>query len=74
MEDNKFWLGFWAIAAVLGVVIATYIAITTNHTTDKIAEMVKAGADPVLAACAVTGMPAGLCAQCAATLKGKGHE
>ena len=57
MNDNNFYLGWAAIAAALivsvVVSVAVCISVVNIRSKDAVLEMVKAGADPIAAACAV---------------------
>lgn len=50
---DKFWLGLWTVV-IAGFLGAIYMFTTTSMETDKkILEAIKAGADPIAAACAI---------------------
>ena len=53
MNDNNFYLGWTAIAAALIVSVAVCISVVNIRSKDAVLEMVKNGADPIAAACAV---------------------
>ena len=53
MDDNKFYLGWTAIAASIVVTVAMCITFVSLQSKSAVLEMVKAGADPIAAACAV---------------------
>lgn len=56
-SEEKFWLVVWSLVAAVVVTIALCLTITAANTTNKVAEAVKAGVDPLAAKCALD-MPA----------------
>ena len=70
-DENKFWLGCWAIVAVVFVVLIS--AITSSNYNERIAlqDMVAKGANPMVASCALGMNPhdAGVCTLLAAQIK-----
>lgn len=51
MEENKFWLGIWALLATV-IIACTVIATVAAHLQRQaIIEMVKNGADPMAVSC-----------------------
>jgi hypothetical protein len=52
-EENKFWLGCWALGAV--VFIALISAVTSNayNSRSALQDMVAKGANPMVASCAI---------------------
>lgn len=53
MNDNNFYLWWPAIAAALIVSVVVCISVVNIRSKDAVLEMVKNGADPIAAACAV---------------------
>ncbi|MFT8308529.1 hypothetical protein [Acetobacter malorum] len=57
--DQKFWLGLWAIVATTIVSIVLMICIAATYGSAKqwktLQEMVRNGASPMAAACAIEG-------------------
>jgi len=53
VNDNNFYLGWTAIAAALILSVAVCISVVNIRSKDAVLEMVKAGEDPIAAACAV---------------------
>ena len=53
MDDNKFYIGCWSIVATTVVLIVAIIGFANLQSKSAVLEMVKAGADPIAAACAV---------------------
>ena len=53
MDDNKFYLCWTAIVAVVIVLVAMRISFVSLQSKAAVVEMVKAGADPIAAACSV---------------------
>ncbi len=55
MNDEYFWIFCWGIAAAALVSIVAISQISSQATNAKMVEMVKAGANPIAAECALTG-------------------
>lgn len=53
MDENQFWVRVWGIVGSVVVVLAAMLFATSVKETRSIEAMVKAGADPVRAACAI---------------------
>jgi hypothetical protein len=53
MEENKFWLSVWVIAAAVLVSLIGSHAYTTALNRDKWDKAVSNGADPMVTACAL---------------------
>ena len=56
MDDNKFYLGVWAILGTVAITLVLCISIGNQVSNTKMVDMVKAGADPIAANCAIVGM------------------
>lgn len=54
MDDNKFYIGCWSLATIVFLTICGCITATGILEDRAVVEMVKAGADPLVAACAVS--------------------
>lgn len=62
MDENTFWLGVWR-AIITGIcVLAVAGASCTIHADKRIADVIKAGADPIDAHCAFNGIDNTPCA------------
>ncbi|AZY49611.1 hypothetical protein C0J09_11035 [Bordetella avium] len=61
-KEGKFWATIWAIAAVclLSIVAAIYAYETQRD--KRVEDMVKAGADPMYAACSLSTIRTQICA------------
>lgn len=64
-SSDLFWLRLWQSVTVGVVVIALTIGAVTVNTDRMVTEMVKGGADPVAAKCAVDGSASFMGALCA---------
>jgi hypothetical protein len=53
MEENKFWLHIWGLAAIVIVVMVTSCTFGMHDRRDKWEKAVSNGADPMVAACAL---------------------
>ena len=53
MDDNKFYIGCWSLATIAFLTVAMCITFVSLQSKSAVLEMVKAGADPIAAACAV---------------------
>ena len=53
MDDNKFYIGCWSLVTTAVVLIVAVIGFVNLQSKSAVLEMVKAGADPIAAACAV---------------------
>lgn len=68
MEENKFWLRIWQTAAVTLCVFTLTVAGCVSNERAVLARMVKNGADPMRAACAIgADARSGICAVLAVT-------
>ncbi|MFI4963625.1 MAG: hypothetical protein ACHP6H_07205 [Legionellales bacterium] len=56
MDNNKFWLGVWAICGTVLITLMLCISVSNQSSNEKILEMVKVGADPIAANCAIVGL------------------
>lgn len=59
MEENTFWLGVWKTVGIVVCVLASIAAGCTTHQGILLDGMVKAGADPLRASCALNGTQQG---------------
>lgn len=59
MNNEKLWLQFWLLLAIVGAVAITSIVIVDDiyfaQVNQKIADMVAHGADPLRASCSLSG-------------------
>ena len=55
IDDTKFWLILWALILAGFVTLVTSISAAHIGNSRLIAQMVKDGADPIRAACAIRG-------------------
>lgn len=53
MNEDRFWLGIWSLVAAVIVTLITAITLTMWSKRLHLNEMVKAGVDPIRAACAL---------------------
>lgn len=51
---DHYWLRFWGIVGIMFVMAIAIPATCTMHANYKVTQMVKAGADPVAAGCAIS--------------------
>ena len=54
-REGRFWLGIWSLAAAVIVTFVCSIAYVNKAKNDQVVEMVKHGADPIKARCAIIG-------------------
>jgi len=54
-QEGKFYAVVWTLAAIVVVVTVCCCSVTSIHNNDTMLEMVKAGANPLEARCAVEG-------------------
>lgn len=52
-NDQKFWIRIWTILAVTILALISGVQLYYNSQNDKLVAMVKAGADPIKAMCAM---------------------
>lgn len=52
MEENKFWLGIWALLATVIVACTVVGTVAAHLQRQAMMEMVKNGADPMAVSCA----------------------
>lgn len=52
MDDNKFWLRIWSLAAAFFLAVLSLIVISDWHEDSLRAEIVSKAADPMLSVCA----------------------
>ncbi len=57
-NEEKFWLMFYSLVAVVVVIAIVSITVTLNYTTTKVAAAIERGVDPMSAKCALD-IPAG---------------
>lgn len=55
-SDSKYWLSIWTLVATVIVTLIITIALYNIKSNQQIVDMVKDGADPIAARCALTGM------------------
>jgi len=53
MDENRFWLSVWAIAAAVVISLIGSCTYTTALNRDKLDKAVSNGADPMVTACAL---------------------
>lgn len=58
MSENKFWVTVWGLVATILIVLMAVVAFSSQATNDKIVQMVREGASPVEASCALSSMAA----------------
>jgi len=69
-DDQNFWYSIWKLVSITVCVLIVSISGCTANDRRVVAEMVKNGADPVIASCSlgvVGGYNAALCAQAIAS-------
>lgn len=54
-SDDRFWLGLWKVCAACVLGVAATIGSCTYGESRLVADMVKAGADPIAARCGISG-------------------
>jgi len=54
MDENKFWISIWSVAAVFIISIGSIIALYNINNTNKIHDLIVKGIDPISARCAIT--------------------
>ena len=64
MDENKFWIGIWALGASVITVIAITLLLSSMHTRDIFSKAVAAGNDPMRVSCSL-GIGQHEIAQCA---------
>ena len=52
IPDNKFWLALWSAGMTTVLGIAVTIATSSDRADQRRAELIKAGADPIVLECA----------------------
>ena len=52
-DDNTLYSVAWVVIAITVISIATIIYLTKSNTTNKIADMINHGADPLTVSCAL---------------------
>lgn len=70
-EEGQFWVSVWKVAGATFVGLATVVAGCQSYQTASVKEMVKNGADPLRAACAVNHSDTS--ARCAVLAVSKGN-
>lgn len=55
-KDDIFWYSMWKLVAACVCVLIASIAGCVSYSNTKIAEMVAAGEDPIVARCAIDGV------------------
>lgn len=53
MDENKFWLSIWALAAAIVLSVVAGLTYTAALTRDKWEKAVANGADPMVTSCAL---------------------
>lgn len=61
MNDNEFWVSIWKVIAVTFIAVIVSGVTSCQMTNSRITEMVKAGADPIDAMCAVSSESTQIC-------------
>ena len=64
MDENKFWLSLWSVAAVFVISIGSITALYNANNTNKVHDLIIKGVDPISARCAITAnstYDSGLC-------------
>lgn len=61
MEDNKFWFSLWTVISLAVVAIIITALTACYHSEKHIVELVKAGANPIEARCAIGTVSRTLC-------------
>jgi hypothetical protein len=64
MDENKFWIGIWALGASVITVITITLVLCSMHTKDTFSKAVAAGNDPMRVSCSL-GLGQYEIAQCA---------
>jgi hypothetical protein len=52
-DENKFWLGLWALGAIVVIALISACVSTAHHKLDTLQDMVAKGANPMAASCAL---------------------
>ncbi|MCZ2113910.1 MAG: hypothetical protein LC131_08765 [Anaerolineae bacterium] len=66
MEDNRFLMNAWRTVAAAFAVLVLTIGGCSAYRSSLVADMVKAGADPIKAHCAIFGIGSNDAAMCGA--------
>lgn len=66
-QEGKFWIAFTALIVLLTAVIATAMTYNEVSKRNAITDMVRAGATPAEAACAIESYPTTVCVVAAGT-------
>lgn len=68
-HNEKFWVSVWGMVCSMVVIVGLMVIASIESTNAKVVEMVQAGANPIVAACAIsapsTSGNAIICAQAA---------
>jgi hypothetical protein len=70
MDDNKFYAFLWTLAAIVVAGLIAGITISSLNSTRALEALIKAGADPIRARCAVYGTERDDQAVCALIVQG----
>jgi hypothetical protein len=69
-DENKFWLGIWALAAIVFIALISAVTSSGYNTRSTLQDMVAKGANPMVASCALdTDHDKGICTLLAAQIK-----
>ncbi|WP_323016395.1 hypothetical protein [Castellaniella sp.] len=71
-HEEKFWVSLWSLVAVVAVTLILGLLLYNADKNQKIADMVKAGADPIIVSCAMGTVSEGTGASALCSLRASG--